>query len=471
MKLMLRGCGLIVLLLSATWAGSEAGPRYGRPAGASALSDPFVAAGFRALFTCSAHFHAGRPLDDILRVELADTAALNLPSPVIDRDKRLVQSADLDGNLRTAVYRHSMGCTLLAPHQTIEDSTRLAYVELPPPANSDRVAFPHGDLVVLNGGGTWSHGRQLRGISDRVFDAESYGAGSLTAGLVVVANGRILLEHYRPLFGPHSGYRTWSTAKTISAAVIGVAVSEGLLDIEQPAPIPEWQFGNDPRAQITPQQLLWMASGLTSEGSNTDAIYFGGQDVISAATTTPLKAVPGTQWKYANNDTLLLMRALRAAIDDDHAYLRYPYDKLLRRIGMYDTRMETDHAGNFVGSSQVYTTARDLARFGLLLANDGVWDGERLLPEGWVEFLTTPAPMRPRVAGEWGYGAQVWLLDGLPGIPKGTFTTAGNNGQYVTVVPKHNLVIVRTGVDPAGVRFAQDRLVADIVAELYPSTR
>jgi len=471
MKRKLRALCAVVVLLSAGWAASEPGPRYSRPAGAASLSEPFIAAGFRALFTCSAHFHAGRPLDDIIRVELADTAPLNLPAPVIDQQRGLVQAADLAGNLRTAVYRRSMGCTLLGPHQKTEDIARLAYVEFPQPADLDGVAFPEGNLVVVNGGGTWSHGRQLRGISDRVFDADSYGSDSLTTGLVVVANGRILLEHYRPLFGAHSGYRTWSTAKTISAAVIGVAVAEGLLDIDQPAPIPEWQFGDDPRAAITPQHLLWMASGLASEGAGTDAIYFGGQDVGSAATTTPLEAAPGTRWKYANNDTLLLLRSLRVAINDDHAYLRYPYEKLLHRIGMYDTRMETDHAGNFIGSSQVYTTARDLARFGLLLANDGVWNGERVLPEGWVKFLTTPAPMRPTEVGQWGYGAQVWLFDALPGIPAGTFSTAGNKGQFVSVVPEHNLVIVRTGVDPAGVRFAQGRLVADIIAELYPTAQ
>ncbi len=471
MKRILRAGGLVVLAVLAAGAGGETEPRYSRPAGAAESSAPFIAAGFRALFTCSAHFHAGRPLEDILRVELADTAALGLPAPVIDRERGLVQAADLEGNRRTAVYRHSMGCTLLAPHQRVADSIRLPYVEFRPSAPLDRVPFPAGNLVVVNGGGTWSHGRQLRAISDATFDGESYGSGSLTTGLVVVAGGRILLEHYRPLFGPHSGYRTWSTAKTISAAVIGVAVAEGLLDIDEAAPIPEWQFGNDPRAAITLRQLLWMASGLAGEGRDTDAIYFGGQDVISAATTTPLEAAPGTRWKYANNDTLLLLRALRAAIDDDHAYLRYPYDKLLRRIGMFDTRMETDHAGNFIASSQVYTTARDLARFGLLLAKDGVWQGERVLPEGWVAFLTTPAPMRQSAAGGWGYGAQVWLLNDVPGIPAGTFTTLGTKGQYVTVVPAHDLVIVRTGVDPAGARFAQDRLVADIVAELYPAVR
>ena len=133
---------------------------------------------------------------------------------------------------------------------------------------------------------------------------------------------------------------------------------------------------------------------------------------------------------------------------------------------MYHTRMETDHLGNFVGSSQTYTTARDLTRFGMLLANDGVWNGKRLLPEGWVKFSSTPAPTRPPVVGQWGYGAQFWLLDQMPGVPPGTFTTAGNKGQFVTVVPGHDLVIVRTGVDPEGKRWRQDRLVADVVEAL-----
>jgi CubicO group peptidase (beta-lactamase class C family) len=203
-----------------------------------------------------------------------------------------------------------------------------------------------------------------------------------------------------------------------------------------------------------------------SGGSNTDAIYFGGQDVISAATTTALEAPAGTRWKYANNDTLLLLRALRHRLGDDQRYLRFPYDELLHPLGMYHTRMEVDHLGNFVGSSQTYTTARDLTRFGMLLANDGVWNGKRLLPQGWVKFSSTPAPTRPPVAGQWGYGAQFWLLDQMPGVPPGTFTTAGNKGQYVTIVPGHGLVIVRTGVDPDGKRFQQDRLVAAVVEAL-----
>jgi CubicO group peptidase (beta-lactamase class C family) len=192
-------------------------------------------------------------------------------------------------------------------------------------------------------------------------------------------------------------------------------------------------------------------------------VYFGGQDVISAATGTSLEVKPGTRWQYANNDTLLLVRSLRYLLNDDLRFLRFPYDELLHPLGMYHTRMEVDHLGTFVGSSQTYTTARDLARFGIFLANDGVHKGKRFLPEGFIQFLSTPAPTKPPVANEWGYGAQFWLLDTMPDIPKGTFTTFGNKGQYVTVVPGHDLVIVRTGVDPNGIEYKQDRLVADVL--------
>ncbi|HIL94374.1 MAG TPA: class C beta-lactamase-related serine hydrolase [Pseudomonadales bacterium] len=227
--------------------------------------------------------------------------------------------------------------------------------------------------------------------------------------------------------------------------------------------MPEWSYPGDLRAKITPNHLLWMSSGLWSEGSNTNAVYFAGQDVISGATTTHLEAEPGTRWKYANNDTLLLLRGLRHVLNDDLRYLRYPYDELFSRIGMHHTWMETDHQGNFIGSSQVYTTARDLSRLGLLYLNDGIWQGKRLLPKGWSDFVATAAPSLPREKGRRGYGAQFWLLDEMPGVPKGTYTTAGNKGQYATVVPQYNMVVVRTGVDPIGSRWAQDQLVVDII--------
>jgi CubicO group peptidase (beta-lactamase class C family) len=236
------------------------------------------------------------------------------------------------------------------------------------------------------------------------------------------------------------------------------------LALDNPAPIHEWQYPGDSRQAITLRHLLNMSSGLESGGSNTNAVYFGGQNAISAITGTRLEVEPNTRWQYANNDTLLALRALRHVLNDDHRYLQYPYVELFHRIGMYHTRMETDHAGNFIGSSQVYTTTRDLARFGILYLQNGVWNGERILPPGWADFVATAAPARPRAENERGYGGQFWLLDTFDGIPRGTYTTAGNKGQYVTIIPERNMVVVRTGVDPLGTRWEHEAFIRSVLA-------
>ena len=459
----------LVVLVVAALASAYAGVPYQRPAGIADDKEPLIMAGYRALFTCSAHFFAGRPLDDIKKVELVDTQGFGYPDPVIDERRRLVTAADVSGQIvQVAAFRDTMGCTLLPPQWKVGDIPRLPYVQYAAAPDVKDLAFPAGDRVVLPADGLDERYKALTPMLNGAFDGKTYGEGEgvVTVGIIIVKDGKIVAERYRAGFGPHSGYRTWSTSKSISAALMAIAAKQGLLDLDAPASIPEWGYPGDPRQAITYKHLLWMTSGLFSGGPNTNAIYFGGQDVISAATTTQLEASPGTRWKYANDDTLLLLRALRYRLADDLRYLRFPYDELLHPLGMYHTRMETDHVGNFVASSQTYTTARDLTRFGMLLANDGVWNGKRLLPEGWVKFSTTPAPSRPPVAGQWGYGAQFWLLDQMPGVPPGTYTTAGNKGQYVTVVPGHDLVIVRTGVDPDGKRWQQDRFVAAVVEAL-----
>ena len=459
---------LSIVLLSLLAPALAATP-YQRPAGIADDKEPLIVAGYRALFTCSAHFFAGRPLGDIKKVELIDVDSLGYPDPVIDEQRRIVTATDISGAIvRIAAFRDSMGCTVLPPHWQIGDIPRLPNVQYPPPPDVGNLPFPAGDRVDLPVSGIDARHHALAPILERTFNGKSYadGAGVVTTAVIIVKDGRIIAERYRPGFGIHSGYRTWSTAKSISAALLAIASRQGLLDLDARANIPEWNYPGDPRQAITHKQLLWMSSGLFSGGPNTYAVYFGGEDVISAVTTTALEVAPGTRWKYANNDTLLLLRALRHRLADDLKYLRFPYDELLHPLGMYHTRMEIDHLGNFVGSSQTYTTARDLTRFGMLLSNDGVWNGKKLLPEGWVKFSSTPAPTRPPVTGQWGYGAQFWLLDQMPGVPPGTFTTAGNKGQFVTIVPGHGLVIVRTGVDPIGKRWAQDQLVADVVAAL-----
>jgi CubicO group peptidase (beta-lactamase class C family) len=457
------------VVLSAVLTSAFGAPAYERPGGIAEDKEPLIVAGYRALFTCSAHFFAGRPLEDIKKVELVDVEGLGYPDPVIDERRRIVTATDVSGQIvRIAAYRDTMGCTVLQPDAKASDVPRLPYVAYASPPDVSALSFPAGDRVDLPADGLDARYRKLAPVLERAFDGKTYAdaEGVVTTAIIVVKDGKIVAERYRPGFGVYSGYRTFSTSKSIAAALLAIAAKQGVLNLDGRADIPEWSYPGDPRQAITYKHLLWMSSGLYSGGANTYAVYYGGQDVISAVTTTALEVAPGTRWKYANNDTLLLLRALRYRLADDQRYLRFPYDELLHPLGMYHTRMEIDHLGNFVGSSQTYTTARDLTRFGMLLDRDGVWNGKRLLPDGWVKFSSTPAPTRPPTTGQWGYGAQFWLLDQMPGVPTGTYTTAGNKGQYVTVVPGHDLVIVRTGVDPDGKRFLQERLVAAVVEAL-----
>jgi len=344
---------LIALLLLSAAALVAAETPYKRPAGIADHFDPLIVAGYRALFTCSAHFFAGRPLEDVKKIELVDTAGLEFPDPVIDEKRRIVLAADRNRNVQIAAYRDTMGCTILPPQLTEADIPSLPYIEYAPAPNMNDISFPVGDRVQLGANGVSENFPQLATALDKSFDGKSFGENSVTVSVIIVKNDRLIAERYRRGFGVHSGYRTWSTAKSLSAALLGIAARKGIVDFDGPAQVPEWQYDGDPRREITYKHLLWMSSGLFGGGNNTNAIYFGGQDVISAATTTMLEAEPGTRWKYSNNDTLLFLRALRSQIDDDLAYLRFPYDELFHRIGMYHTRMETDHLGNFIGSSQV----------------------------------------------------------------------------------------------------------------------
>jgi CubicO group peptidase (beta-lactamase class C family) len=209
-----------------------------------------------------------------------------------------------------------------------------------------------------------------------------------------------------------------------------------------------------------------MASGLHSStaGNRTDALYFGGATVDQEATAWPLLRAPGSTFRYANNDTVLALRGLRERIGDDAKALAFPFTELLWKIGMTRTVPETDWRGNYVMSSQVWTTARDLARLGLLYQNDGVFQGQRLLPEGWVRYVSSASGPQPPTG--FGYGASFWLLQNSPGVPADTVAANGNRGQYVVVVPSRQVVIVRRGEDPAGARFDIARFTAELLSSM-----
>lgn len=430
-------------------------------------------AGLKAGMACSAVFVAGRSLGEVLVDELGGLpeAAARAADPVVDRVSQSVAVAHAAGAPpRLAVHRTGRGCTVLPPHAGLDQALTLPNPEIERSAAAGSPSsWPEGIVE--------PESDALTAVVEAAFDGRTYGEATKTIGVVVIHHGKLVAERYRPGFGPHTPYRTWSAAKMLTNAVVGILVGRGALDPDAPAPIPEWAGGDDSRAGITVAQLLHMSSGLEQQGAGAYSVYYDGADAVEVTTGAKLAEPPGSHWSYANRDTLLLVRAMRAALGDQE-YWRFPIHELLDRIGMKDTVLETDPFGNYILSSQIFSTPRDLARLGLLFLNDGVWEGERILPEGWVAFSTRPAPARERglrgvlvygLRGFVGYGAQLWLYDRIPGVfSHAAYSGIGHRGQYVTVVPAQDLVVVRTGLDPeeGGVLWRQDRFFSDLIEAL-----
>ena len=431
-------------------------------------------AGLKAGHMCSAVFVAGRSPDAVLKDEFGnlDPRLRFVPDPIVDRQSRSVAVPLLFGSMtRRALYRAGTGCTVLPPGSSLPDGTALPIVEVPAPGGDPSIIpWPDGDLLSNDPLPPEVDEERLGMVVEAAFTAERE-LPYKTIGVVVVYRGRIIAERYAPGFGPHTQYRSWSSAKSITGALVGILVGQGRIEIGTPTPIPEWRRPDDPRSQITIAHLLHMSSGLQSEGARTLEAYWGGIDTAAAAARTPLEAAPGTRWQYSNYDTLLLVRAMREVIGDDAEYLTFPHRALLHKIGMRDTVPELDPHGNFILSSQVYTTARDLARFGMLYENDGVWNRERILPEGWVAYTVKPAPATLRLPQDHraylGYGAQFWLFGRKPGLPPDTYSTSGARGQHATIVPSRDLVVARMGLDPLEESgWDQPSFVADILSAI-----
>ena len=411
-----------------------------------------LAGGYSALFMCGAMANAERAgatrtPESVMAWELTgiqeplDAMIRELPY-FIERggdgviDYVLVEWAD-NAQPRIAVRREEGGCSLLpmgkdVPHEP--DSVPVS--EMQEQSASNLVAFDRS---------LHRHLSPKQKFADAYSAALTggYGAQSRTTAVPVAKDGVILAEHYGAGFGPDIPQRTWSVAKSIAATLVGAAVHRGDVDVWQSAGLGEGP--GDPRRAITVDHALRMASGRYSNtsGNRTDPLYFGGATVDEVAVDWPLIDLPGRTFRYANNDTLAAVQAI------EHTFAAHPPMQLLGDLSMFHTVAETDWQGNYILSSQVWATARDLARLGQLYLDDGVLpDGTRILPEGWVDYVSTPSGPQPD--GEWGYGAGWWIMSGMDGIPDDAFAARGNRGQYLVVIPSADMVIVRRGEDPAG---------------------
>lgn len=291
------------------------------------------------------------------------------------------------------------------------------------------------------------------GLIAEAFAAKETAALGRTDAVLVVQGGRIAFERYGDGFDAARTHHSWSMAKSITQALVGMLVMDGKLDIAARADVPAWR--GDGREAITLDQLLRMSSGLkfiedyAPGGGPSDVIAMlyneGKADVAAYAAAQPLLHEPGTHWSYASGTTNIVSRiGARALGGDFRAFMR---ERLLAPLGITSAIPKFDRAGTFIGSSYCFMSARDFARFGLLYLRDGMWEGRRLLPEGWVDYARTPTFQQAGVTDN-RYGAHWWLDFGGPG----SFSANGYDGQFIIIRPDRDLIIVRHGATPLAVK-------------------
>ena len=296
---------------------------------------------------------------------------------------------------------------------------------------------------------------------------------NVTLAQLVLHKGEVVSEFYGPEVTPQTTLISWSMAKSITHALIGIAQMDGLLHVDNNKLFPEW--ANDERRNITLQQLLEMRSGLSwvedyvdSDASDVIDMLFGSgkDDNGGFAIAQPLASVPGAEWVYSSGTTNIVTRHLGNVLGDSdgsHANMEhFMRARLFETIGMQAVP-KFDAAGTFVGSSYVFATARNFAKFGQLYLHDGMCDGKRILPEGWVDHARAQHVFDDETG--LGYGAHWWTLPG----ERNSLVASGYEGQYIMVIPDRDLVVVRLGKTSAEQRNSVVATLRDVI-EQFPLT-
>ncbi|MGB6539299.1 MAG: serine hydrolase [Xanthobacteraceae bacterium] len=375
-----------------------------------------------------------------------------LGKPVIDRANQAVHVTLSNGVTRTAKYLGSQGCVTLPLGENAVHFTPLAVTsQLPDPATE---RWPMGDVLPKDPLPAEIDATKLEAAVQAAFEPPE----ALTAAFVVTWKGRLIAERYGDRVDVHTPLEGWSMGKSITATMLGILLNKGVYELTQPAPIPEWQTPGDPRAKIRIEDLLHMSSGLRirapqdpdydPSGPYPDHVYLytGGVDSYHYAATRPQQWPPNTVGRYHNTDPVLISYLIRLAAEKSgEEYLSFPQRALFDKLGIRTMRIETDPFGNFLGQGYELGCGRDWARLGNLYLQDGVWNGERILPADYAQFVSTPAPAwvadkRPI------YGAFFWInaLGQYP-VPRESYYMAGAGGQTTMIVPSHDLVVVRLG--------------------------
>ncbi|MGH7554349.1 MAG: serine hydrolase domain-containing protein [Longimicrobiales bacterium] len=477
-QLVINGIAFALLIgTGATSAGAQQQETYNY----HSLTGEIVARGTQALKLCNGIFTSGRTIDQVYAQEL-DGMGEMVPQSRVTVDQRVKAVAvGVGGNdhvpaMRSA-FREGFGCVVMAPDQSFDDIDKLPILKTPPlPGDAATIPWPNGDRVEKKALPSNVSAAALDAAGNWALDRVAHGGhqGQVTLSLLVVHRGDIVYERYAPGFSMNTRTRTWSTAKSITSTLVGIAVARGLLALDKPLPFAwlpdEEQTAPDPRKKITLRNVLNMSTGLYpvddeyEEAIGSHLSYFGGWNASYHARDRGMISEPGTVFNYENYDTLLGVLALRAVLGDEKTYHEFPRSALFDKIGMRNTMPGVDRFGNYILSSQVYTNARDLARLGLLYLNRGKWGSEQILPESWVDFVRTPAPTTRATGNQ--YGGHWWLVpDNRTDLPQDAYSTSGARGQFTIVVPSYDLVIVRRGLDwrQGGRGLSQWDLLAEVI--------
>lgn len=459
-RLLLRSAAFLLALLLAARV-------FGGPIARPAL-------GYVAKVTCSQIFVGGlRP--EAAVAELPDPLIAKLIRTTVDVENTSVRASIPLVAARVARDHFGFGCTLIPARGEVAAFP----VVTPPPALSPAHAmlpWPDGERV-LRDIPVEIDEPKLHAALTRAFLEPEEGKRRNTRAVVVVYRGQIVAERYAAGFGPGTGFPGWSMTKSVGNALVGALVQQGRLNLDASGLFPEWLGDDDARRVITLRHLMWMSDGLAHDESYAPSggatkLLFGAADIAATAAATPLRHAPGGTWYYSSAAANLIAQVVRDSVGGTlEDYLSFPRRTLFDPIGMRSAVIEPDATGLFVTSSFMYATARDWARFGLLYLRDGVWAGERILPEGWVAYSTTPAPAAP--LGE--YGAQWWLNAGAPDdstrrpfpeLPRELYRAAGFEGQTIAIVPSRDLVVVRLGLSRPDDAFDLTQLMRDLLAAI-----
>ncbi|WP_229257577.1 serine hydrolase domain-containing protein [Duganella callida] len=432
-----------------------------------------VGANYGAKIVCSNVFIAGRDAQAVLAddVQAPGHPVLKHLRVSVDAQRKLVRTQFFgfvgDG---MAIYRPGTGCAAV-PDGDVAQASQYQFNPLPIWAPSPNVPWPTGSQA------------QTDAAVQAVLDQDAL-AGPGMRGMAVIHRGRLVAQRYGAGFSAATPLLGWSMTKTVSAALVGMQIAEGKLSMQQSG---FWPDKSDNRSPIMLAQLMSMSSGLRwneeyGDVSDVTRMLYLEPDMAGFAMGQPLEQAPGTSWNYSSGTTVLMSRLWQnAAAGKAHsptspAVLSLPHDRLFAPLGMNSAVIEADARGNLVGSSYMYATTHDWARFGQFLLQEGVWQGKRILPAGFVGMMQQAAAIS---GGQYGQG-QVWRWGPSGNTPEGqnpdtrfqlpadTYWMEGHDGQSIAVVPSRQLVLVRLGLTPHKLLYQPQALLAAVLKAAQP---